>query len=145
MRNKIIALLMILTFPFVSLAEEKFKYVKSQTTASYSGYLLTPEALSKVVANKKADAETCDLDKETTRSQCDIKLIASKRICEISIELKDQNIKELTTLKDSQITDLGSKLDASERYKKWYLVGGIVGGFMVGFLTSEAVAYITTR
>lgn len=145
MKNKIIALMLVIAFPFVSLAEEKFKYVKKQTVASYSGYLLTPEALSKVVVDKKADAETCELDKETTRSQCDIKLIASKRICEISIELKDQNIKEITTLKDSQITDLGSKLDASERSKKWYLAGGVIGGLVVGFLTSEAIAYITTR
>ena len=145
MRNKIIALMLVIAFPFVSLAEEKFKYVKKQTVASYSGYLLTPDALAKVVSDKKADAESCQLDKETTRNQYEIKLEASKRICDISIELKDQNIKEITTLKDSQITDLGSKLDASERSKKWYLVGGAVGGLVVGFLTSEAIAYITTR
>ena len=145
MRNKIIALLLVLTFPFVSLAEEKFKYVKSQTVASYSGYLLTPEALSKIVVNKKADEESCQLDKETARSQCEIKLDASKRLMDISLELKDKNIKELTELKDSQINDLGSKLNASERSKKWYLAGGIAGGAVVGFFLCEAIAYITTR
>lgn len=126
-------LLLLLLIPTCAVSES-FQYLKKDNKAPYSGYLFSPEALAKVVAEKKKDSDICIIEKEQIQETCKLQTNTTSELCERRLKLLDDTYKIALSENDHKITELQKQIGN----KTLYLISGIA----IGTITAGTIAYI---
>tara|TARA_Y100000034_G_scaffold1501_1_gene1898 strand:- start:200 stop:631 length:432 start_codon:yes stop_codon:yes gene_type:complete len=132
--NKIIAVLLLILFPFTLFADElpKISPLSEGDPAPFSGVLYNPAAVAETIAQKEFLIEQHELNlsalKERLDAECNLKisnlqadLDAFKTKYDSMTEIKDEEIKKLQNI----------VLKQTNEYSHWWFVGGILTGTLI--------------
>jgi len=142
--NKIIAIILLMTFPVFALADEvpKIKPMNQGETAPFAGVLFNSTAVAQSIAEKEYNSEQCRLRigyvEQKEGAKC--RLLVTTSIAEMSF-LK-QKYDSILKIKDEEVNRLQKfALERPNKNSHWWFAGGIVAGI----ITSIAIFYATVE
>lgn len=135
----------LLVSPVPSFADEPepvITPIRKGTPAPYTGLLLTPEAVARIVSEAKDCPKRIDVEVEKARAE--EKARADKTVSDVQADAKrDRSVCDANIARrDGDIKDLTTRLEKSENARKsnWLWVGGgVVAGALLTVVTVLAV------
>ena len=138
--NKIIAIILLVTFPMLVYAQEapKIKPMNQGETAPFAGVLFNSAAVAQSIAEKEYNADQCRLRigyvEQKEGAKC--KLLVTTAIAEMSF-LKEK-YDSILKIKDEEVNRLQKfALERPNKNSHWWFAGGVVAGIV----TSIAIFY----
>jgi len=120
-----------------------FSILDSGDPAPFSGYLLNPAAVAKVVTDREEDKKTlqAQCDAEKAKINLDIAKVREQKDAELAI--KTNLVENITILKDSQIKERDKKIIdlQSQTTLDKFLIGG---SFIAGIGLTVGILYLAT-
>ena len=124
-------------------AEELFTHVKKDEPARFTGYLFTPEAITKIYTTCKEEVERKELECTADISSINLELSKTKELLTIDLTAKDNIIEKLTKLKNDEILARERIIQdfESERARNNIF---LVGSFLAGALLTGTIVYLVS-
>jgi len=137
--NKIIAILLLVTFPALALADiPKIKPMNQGEVAPFSGVLFNSEAVAQSIAEKEYNADQCRLRighiEQKEKIKCDLLVSTVK----VEVDFLQKRFDSILKIKDDEVNRLQKiALDRPNKNSHWWFAGGVVAGI----ITSIAIFY----
>jgi len=138
--NKIIAIILLMTFPAFVFADEvpKIKPMNQGETAPFPGVLFNSSAVAQSIAEKEYNAEQCRLRtahiEQKEKIRCDLLVSTVK----VEVDFLQQKYNSILKIKDEEVNRLQKfALERPNKNSHWWFAGGIVAGIV----TSIAIFY----
>jgi len=138
--NKIIAILLLVTFPMLAFAQEapKIKPMNQGELAPFPGVLFNSSAIAQSIAEKEYNFEQCRLRighiEEKEKIRCDLLVSTVK----IEVDFLQKRYDSILKIKDDEVNRLQEiALDRPNKNSHWWFAGGVVAGIV----TSIAIFY----
>jgi len=138
--NKIIAILLLITFPVMAFADDlpKIKPMNKGEIAPFAGVLFNPTAIAQTIAEKEYNAQQCRLRTEhleqKEKAKCDLLVSITK----VEIDFLQKKYDSIIKIKDEEINRLQKvALERPNNNSHWWLAGGMVAGI----ITSVVIFY----
>lgn len=136
-----------LAFPSSAFADEVWTPpiitpIQKGAPAPFTGILLTPEAVAKVIAEAKDCPKRVEVEAEKARAE--EKARGDKALADLQADAKhDKTVLQAgIEQRDGMIKDLGLRLEKSEQARSntiWYVGGGVLAGAALVILSVVAV------
>lgn len=143
MKKKFVTAIMVIMFPVYAISSPDIYDIKKGEPSPIDGTVLTKEAISKILAEKKNVEEKHKLEIDYLKMRTDEKLKSEKKIHEIEVEAFEKKNKSIIDIKDKELERLNKIALKNENTSRWWFVGGVVSGILVTvglfFATSYAI------
>lgn len=120
----------------------EFTFINEGEVASFTGIILTPNALATILVSNEFSLKKCELD---NKYEIDVKkktIEMMEDMYESERQLSEGKHNELVILKDEEIERLQNiVIDGPNNYNHWWGAGGFVAGVAV----SIGIFYISTE
>tara|TARA_Y100000034_G_C6846723_1_gene383637 strand:+ start:315 stop:746 length:432 start_codon:yes stop_codon:yes gene_type:complete len=142
--NKIIAILLLVLFPFTLLADElpKISPLSEGDVAPFTGVLYNPAAIAETIAQRELLAQQHELNLNALKERLDAEY--TLQIFNLQAELDAFRFKydSMVEIKDDEINKLHNiVLKQTNEHSHWWLTGGI----LTGVLITVGVAYAVNQ
>ena len=137
--NKIIAILLLVTFPVLSFADApKIKPMNQGEIAPFPGVLFNSEAVAQSIAEKEYNSEQCRLRtahlEQKEKIKCDLLVSTVK----VEVDFLQKKYDSILKIKDEEVNRLQKlALERPNKNSHWWFAGGIAAGI----ITSIAIFY----
>jgi len=138
--NKIIATILLMTFPILVFAQEapKIKPMNQGEVAPFPGVLFNSTAVAQSIAEKEYNADQCRLRtahiEQREKIKCDLLVSTVK----VEVDFLQQKYNSILKIKDEEINRLQKfALERPNKNSHWWFAGGVVAGIV----TSIAIFY----
>ena len=138
--NKIIAILLLITFPVVAFADDipKIKPMNKGEIAPFTGVLFNPTAVAQTIAEKEYNAQQCRLRTEYLEQKEKVKCDLIVSITKVEIDFLQKKYDSIMKIKDEEVNRLQKlALERPNKNSHWWFAGGIAAGI----ITSIAIFY----
>lgn len=140
----------IIFLPVISYAEitetteGKATPIEKNTPAPYTGVLLDPTAVAKILSDKEYQKKKCELDQQYSLDKAKAKCDLDANTCKIERDICQKKYDEINKLKDEEIKRLQNLVvkDNSDSMKVLIFVGGVLLGMAATIGIGFAVAQI---
>jgi len=143
--NKIIAILLLITFPVMAFADDipKIKPMNKGEIAPFTGVLFNPTAVAQTIAEKEYNAQQCRLRTEhleqKEKAKCDLIVATTK----VEIDFLQKKYDSIMKIKDEEINRLQKvALERPNKNSHWWLAGGMVAGIVTSVVIFYAAVEI---
>ena len=142
--NKIIAILLLVLFPFTLLADElpKISPLSEGDVAPFTGVLYNPAAIAETIAQRELLAQQHELNLNALKERLDAEY--TLQIFNLQAELDAFRFKydSMVEIKDDEINKLHNiVLKQNNEYSHWWFTGGI----LTGVLITVGIAYAVNQ
>jgi hypothetical protein len=132
--NKIIAILLLVLFPFTLFADElpRISPLNEGDVAPFSGVLYNPTAIAETIAQREFLIEQHKLNLTVLKERLDAEY--SLKLSNLQADLDAFKIKydSMSTIKDEEINKLQNiVLKQTNDHSHWWLTGGILTGVLI--------------
>jgi hypothetical protein len=142
--NKIIAILLLVLFPFTLFADElpKISPLNEGDVAPFSGVLYNPTAIAETIAQREFLIEQHKLNLRVLEERLDAECNLSLANLQISLDAFKIKYDSMVEIKDDEINKLQNiVLKQPNEYSHWWLTGGI----LTGVLITVGIAYAVNQ
>ena len=146
--NKIIAILLLITFPVISYADDipKIKPMNQGEVAPFSGVLFNPVAIAQTIAEKEYNAQQCRLRiehlEQKEKAKCDLLISTTK----VEIDFLQKKYDSIMKIKDEEINRFQKLvLEKPNKNSHWWFAGGMVAGIVTSVVIFYAAVEIGER
>ena len=112
MKSRLVSIMLIILFvpAMLSAQEEKFTFVKANEIAKYSGYLFSPEAMSKMLSEQQAKFQEQQVIYEKTINKLNAEHELELGKVSLSLEMKNKEYDSIVSAKDKQIESMNKMI-----------------------------------
>ena len=145
LRNKIIATILLVTFPVISFANDvpKIKPMNKGEVAPFAGVLFNPAAVAQTIAEKEYNAQQCRLRiehlEQKEKAKCDLLVATTK----VEIDFLQKKYDSIMKIKDEEINRFQKlALEKPNKNSHWWFAGGTVAGIITSIVIFYAAVEI---
>ena len=143
--NKIIATILLVTFPVISFANDvpKIKPMNKGEVAPFAGVLFNSSAVAQTIAEKEYNAEQCRLRiehiEQKEKAKCDLLVATTK----VEIDFLQKKYDSIMKIKDEEINRFQKlALERPNKNSHWWFAGGMVSGIATSIIIFYAAVEI---
>ena len=143
--NKIIAIILLITFPVMVFADDtpKIKPMNKGESAPFSGVLFNSSAVAQTIAEKEYNAEQCRLRiehiEQKEKAKCDLLVATTK----VEIDFLQKKYDSIMKIKDEEINRFQKlALEKPNKNSHWWFAGGMVAGIVTSVVIFYAAVEI---
>lgn len=143
--NKIIAIILLITFPVMAFADDtpKIKPMNKGESAPFSGVLFNSSAVAQTIAEKEYNAEQCRLRiehiEQKEKAKCDLLVATTK----VEIDFLQKKYDSIMKIKDEEINRFQKlALEKPNKNSHWWFAGGMVAGIVTSVVIFYAAVEI---
>ena len=146
--NKIIAIVLLITFPILVFADEtpKIKPMNQGEIAPFPGVLFNSSAVAQSIAEKEYNDEQCRLRIGYVEQKEDAKCRLLVTTTAVEIDFLKKKYDSILKIKDEEVNRLQKiALEKPNKNSHWWFAGGVIAGIVTSVVIFYAAVEIGER
>ena len=146
--NKILATVLLITFPLLVFAQEtpKIKPMNQGEIAPFPGVLFNSAAVAQSIAEKEYNAAQCRLRTAHIEQKEEIRCDLLVSTVKVEVDFLKQKYDSILKIKDEEVNRLQKfALERPNKNSHWWFAGGVVAGIVTSVVIFYAAVEIGER